>query len=217
MPAGSITERKQAEEKIKGQNEFLNNVIESIPYPFYVVDVQSHEILMANSATAPNGDWQGATCFSLTHHRDEPCDGEEHLCPLEEVKRSRKPVVLEHIHYDSKGDKRNVEVHGYPIFNAKGQIIQMIEYAIDMTDLKILWEQREILIGDLAEALSKVKLLSGFLPICSSCKKIRDDKGYWTQIESYIRDHSEAEFSHGICPECYKKLYPEFNQDHLEK
>ena len=62
----------------------------------------------------------------------------------------------------------------------------------------------------LEEALSKVKVLSGFLPICSSCKKIRDDKGYWNQIESYIKEHSMAEFSHGICPECAKKLYPEF-------
>jgi hypothetical protein len=51
--------------------------------------------------------------------------------------------------------------------------------------------------------------LTGFLPICASCKKIRDDKGYWEQVEVYIRDHSEAEFSHGICPECMKKLYPD--------
>lgn len=62
---------------------------------------------------------------------------------------------------------------------------------------------------ELKEALSKIKILSGFLPICSSCKKIRDDKGSWKQIESYIKNHSEAEFTHGICPECIKKLYPE--------
>ncbi len=59
------------------------------------------------------------------------------------------------------------------------------------------------------EALSNVKILSGLLPICASCKKIRDDKGYWKQIEAYIRDHSEADFSHSICPECAKKLYSE--------
>ena len=63
---------------------------------------------------------------------------------------------------------------------------------------------------NLQKALAKVKTLSGLLPICSNCKKIRDDKGYWNQIEAYIRDHSEADFSHGICPECAKKLYPEF-------
>lgn len=61
----------------------------------------------------------------------------------------------------------------------------------------------------LEEALAQVKTLSGLLPICSSCKKIRDDRGYWNQIESYIRDHSEAEFSHGICPECLQRLYPD--------
>ena len=60
-------------------------------------------------------------------------------------------------------------------------------------------------------ALSEVKTLSGLLPICTSCKKIRDDKGYWNQIESFIRDRSEAEFSHGICPDCAKKLYPDMD------
>lgn len=63
----------------------------------------------------------------------------------------------------------------------------------------------------LKEALYKVKILSGLLPICSICKKIRDDKGYWTQIESYISDHSEAEFSHGICEECAEKYYPDMD------
>ena len=56
-----------------------------------------------------------------------------------------------------------------------------------------------------------IKTLNKLLPICSNCKKIRDDKGYWNQIESYIRDHSETEFTHGICPECSEKLYPEFH------
>ncbi len=56
--------------------------------------------------------------------------------------------------------------------------------------------------------LKEVKELSGLLPICASCKKIRDDKGYWNQIESYIKKHSKAEFSHSICPECVKELYP---------
>ena len=66
---------------------------------------------------------------------------------------------------------------------------------------------------ELQAALAKIKTLSGFLPICASCKKIRDDKGYWNQIEAYISDHSEAEFSHSVCPECAKKLYPDFYDD----
>ena len=69
--------------------------------------------------------------------------------------------------------------------------------------------EREKLIEELQEALANAKTLRGLLPICSSCKKVRDDRGYWSQIESYLGAHSEAAFSHSICPECEKKLYPE--------
>ncbi len=71
-------------------------------------------------------------------------------------------------------------------------------------------EERERLIVELQEALAQVKTLSGLLPICMSCKKIRDDEGYWKQIEFYIQQRSEAKFSHGICPDCKKELYPEY-------
>ena len=70
--------------------------------------------------------------------------------------------------------------------------------------------EREKLIVELQDAVARINRLNGLLPICAHCKNIRDDKGYWTQIESYIREHSEAEFSHGICPDCAQKLYPEF-------
>jgi len=66
---------------------------------------------------------------------------------------------------------------------------------------------------ELKDALSRVRVLSGFLPICASCKRIRDDSGYWNQIESYIKKHSYAEFSHSICPECAEKLYPELSDN----
>ena len=74
--------------------------------------------------------------------------------------------------------------------------------------------EREKLILELTEALEKVKTLSGLLPICVSCKKIRDDKGYWNQIESYIHMHSEAEFTHSICPDCARKFYPDLKVHH---
>jgi energy-coupling factor transporter transmembrane protein EcfT len=70
-------------------------------------------------------------------------------------------------------------------------------------------KERENIILELQDALAEVITLRGIIPICSSCKKVRDDKGYWNQIESYIRDHSEADFSHSICPECAKELYPD--------
>lgn len=79
-------------------------------------------------------------------------------------------------------------------------------------DERVAAEQhREETINKLNQALAKVKKLSGLLPICAYCKKIRNDRGYWGQIESYIQEHSEAEFSHGICPDCAKKYYPDFD------
>ena len=117
--------------------------------------------------------------------------------------------MVEHLHYDNGGNPRNVEIHAYPIFDSEGNVSQMIESSLDITERKRAEEEREKLIQELQDALGKVKRLSGLLPICSSCKKIRDDNGYWNQIEAYIRDRSEAEFSHSICPECRKKLYPE--------
>ncbi len=78
----------------------------------------------------------------------------------------------------------------------------------DITARKRLEREREGMLGNLQRANSEVKILSGLLPICASCKKIRDDQGYWYQLESYIVDHSEAVFTHGICPDCRDELYP---------
>jgi hypothetical protein len=79
----------------------------------------------------------------------------------------------------------------------------------DLSERERVEKEKSDLTNKLQESLTQVKLLSGFLPICSSCKKIRDDKGYWNEVERYIGEHSEAQFSHGICPDCMRKLYPE--------
>ena len=71
---------------------------------------------------------------------------------------------------------------------------------------QLLRKERELQAG-IREALANVKTLSGLLPICANCKKIRNDKGYWDQIEGYIQKHSDAQFTHGICPECAEKFY----------
>ncbi len=73
--------------------------------------------------------------------------------------------------------------------------------------------EKERLIAELQSALQDIKTLRGLLPICAACKKIRDDKGYWNQIESYLQEHSEAEFTHSYCPDCYKKLMEELDRD----
>ena len=85
------------------------------------------------------------------------------------------------------------------------QCILVIEK--DITERKRVANEREQLINELREALDNVQTLSGLIPICSHCKKIRDDKGYWNQIESYIQQHSTAQFSHSLCTECSDELY----------
>lgn len=131
-----IAERQKAEQKIREQNEFLKHVIESLPHPFYVLDAKDFTIKMANSAAGEMT--ANTTCYALTHHRSLPCDGLEHQCPLQEVKKTKKPVIVEHIHFDRDGNPKNVEVHGYPIFDERGEVVQMIEYSLDITERKRL-------------------------------------------------------------------------------
>ncbi|MFH1214366.1 MAG: hypothetical protein V1681_09765 [Candidatus Neomarinimicrobiota bacterium] len=78
-------------------------------------------------------------------------------------------------------------------------------------------QEKEKLINDLTEAIANIKQLKGLIPICASCKKIRDDQGYWNEVEAYIGLHSTAEFSHGICPECTKNLYPDIYANLVKK
>jgi hypothetical protein len=74
--------------------------------------------------------------------------------------------------------------------------------------LKLASDEQKRLIGKLQKALEEIKTLSGLLPICSHCKKIRDDSGYWQGVEQYIAEHSSVQFSHGICPDCLRQYYP---------
>ncbi len=98
-----------------------------------------------------------------------------------------------------------------PVIGSDGRNYGRIWSFRDITERKRAEKERERLITELQDALADVKLLSGLVPICASCKKIRDDQGYWTQIESYIQDRSDAKFSHSICPDCAAKLYPNYN------
>jgi PAS domain S-box-containing protein len=84
---------------------------------------------------------------------------------------------------------------------------------VDITERKKMEEEQERLIEELKRALVKIKTLKGLIPICSHCKNIRDDKGYWHQLEAYVKEHTGADFSHGICPDCIKKFYPELSED----
>lgn len=97
-----------------------------------------------------------------------------------------------------------------------GRIAGVEGIARDISELKQAQEAREKLIEELKAAMAQIRTLSGMLPICSSCKKIRDDKGYWQRIEAYIYEHTDAQLSHGLCPDCVKKFYPEF-RNHKDK
>ena len=150
--AGSIQDidrRKRSEELTGRQKEFLHMVRESLSHPFYVINVQDYTIAMANASAAPDDMSETATCYSLTHKRSKPCGGDEHICPLEEVKRTKKSVVLEHLHYGRDGDLRNVEIHAHPLFDKNGNVVQMIEYTLDITERKraeeALVEERNLL------------------------------------------------------------------------
>ncbi len=126
------------------------------------------------------------------------------------IRKSIDEHILQIVEYDLQvpAGKSHFEARIFPL--NKNEAYALIR---DFTDRKRMEKEREDLIKNLRDALGQVKILKGFLPICCSCKKIRDDQGYWNQIETYIRNHSEAEFSHGICPECVKKLYPDLYEE----
>ena len=95
----------------------------------------------------------------------------------------------------------------------RARVRNHLELNAQREHLAALAAEREKIIQELKSAIEQVKTLKGIVPICASYKKIRDDKDYWEQVESYVSRHTEAEFSHGICPDCMKELYPEFFKD----
>ncbi|GAB4346838.1 MAG: hypothetical protein Kow0089_24360 [Desulfobulbaceae bacterium] len=193
-------------EQLREKTLFLENIIASLQHPFYVIDAETHAIVLANPAA--NFDYAlGSTCYQLTHGRDTPCSGKEHPCPIREVAETGEPCRVEHIHRVN-GEERIFEVHAYPIMEGN-RLIRVIEYVLDISERKRMEEERERYLRELEQALEEVQTLRGLLPICSFCKKVRDEKGYWNQIEAYLSSRSELLFSHGICEECLKKHYPD--------
>jgi signal transduction histidine kinase len=144
---------RRVEADLRRQNDFFYQVLESLTHPFYVLDAYDYTIIVANSASGLGNLAPKPTCYGLTHRRAAPCDGLDHVCPLQVVKKTKKPVNVEHIHFDKDGNPRNVEVHAYPILDEHGNVVQMIEYLLDITDHKKLEKE----IQDYAE---KIKLFA---------------------------------------------------------
>jgi PAS domain S-box-containing protein len=119
-------------------------------------------------------------------------------------------IIVKHRIIRRDGGVRHILVRTRVIQNDSGCIVRLYGANQDITEQKMTEEERKRLVLELREAFSEIKTLSGLLPICSSCKKIRNKQGNWELMEIYIRDHSEAEISHGLCPECAQRMYPGF-------
>ena len=128
---------------------------------------------------------------------------------LETVRSGSTPIEIEFMVDDENGSIRWQQWRFEGIRDADGNLTELQGVGRDVSIRKRAERRLQEESDKLKQALAKVKRLSGMLPICASCKKIRDDSGYWNQIEEYIESNSDAEFSHGICPECARKLYPE--------
>jgi sigma-B regulation protein RsbU (phosphoserine phosphatase) len=141
-------------------------------------------------------------------------DGLEVVRRVRALQTDRPPYI---IMLTTKGEKADIIAGleaGANDYLAKpfdpGELRARIEVGRRMVEIQAALASK---IGELRQALDQIKTLRGIVPICANCKKIRDDQGYWNQVEVYVRDHTEAEFSHSICPDCVKELYPEFIHD----
>lgn len=140
------------EERLEEERDFFERTIESLPYPFYVLNVDDYTIELANSLANVS---EGETCYEITHDREQPCDAGERAiaCPLSDVSTKGEPVSVEHTHYREDGTQRVYQVHAAPIFDADGNVVQLAESNIDITD-RVRYEQQ------LAEQRDNLKILN---------------------------------------------------------
>ena len=137
-----------------------------------------------------------------------PDEAEKRMAAVRDVFATGRPIVFDVRVPTPDGDTFYM-TSVKPIPDRTGKVLSAVCIAKNITERKRVEKEREDLIQSLQSALQQVRILSGMLPICAYCKKVRDDDGYWTQLEGYIRDHSMAEFTHGICPDCKKAFFPE--------
>ena len=180
-------------------------IVNALATPILLID-RNYNIVGANKAACTSlclsaDNIVGNKCFYVTHKLDRPCWHKGIRCPTKkafELKEQTK-VVHKHI-YDGKTVFE--QVIASPILNDRMEVDFIIEEFSDITEM--------IQSKEISEHLKKdINTLQGLLPICVKCKNIRDDKGYWSQIESYISNHSDVQFSHGLCEKCTEELYGE--------
>jgi len=198
--------RKETEEELR-KYQFM---VESAHDAIFFKDLESRYISANDKTLEAFGlsreDVIGKNDYALMPDQKE---AKKNVYDDQIVFKSGKPTEIFKHMTGADGKEYWFQAIKVPQFDNDEKVIGLVGIARDITDRK---RAEEALLRErdkLKEALAKIKTLSGLLPICASCKNIRDDKGYWNQIESYIQEHSEAEFSHSICPECAKRLYPD--------
>jgi len=214
--ADKVTEHKEVSEELSQSRATLESIFNNA-IPLCITD-KDYQIISANEAyykvfgRSPQ-QLTGKKCFDSRPGKS--CHTEE--CPLTRIMQGDSEVICDTVKQDDSGRDKTFIVTARPFLDADKKTIGIVESFQDISARKLAEDAKAELIEELQAALEEVNLLSGFLPICASCKKIRDDKGYWNQIESYLSSHSGMEFSHGICPECAEKLYPDYYKRISEK
>ncbi|MFH2044176.1 MAG: GAF domain-containing protein [Pseudomonadota bacterium] len=207
-----IVEHKRADEALYKEHEFSKNILNTAQTIIVVLDLGGYIISINTFMEELSGyrldEIKGKEWFSTFIPARER-DNIRVLFKKAVGDIRTKGIVSSILLKD--GSERDIEWYDRTLKDKNGKIIGLLVTGQDVTERKRAEKEKEKLITDLKDNLQKVKLLSGMLPICSHCKKIRDDKGYWNQIEAYIRDHSGAEFTHGICPECERKYYQDID------
>jgi PAS domain S-box-containing protein len=203
-----ITEHKQAEDALRESKEKYRDIFENVSDFLYFHDLDGN-LIETNLAWKREYGFSEDDLVNL-NVKDLIPDRHKHQFEdyLKRIKENGKDEGLMVV-MTKDGGERIVEYRNSLAYGSKGPV-GIRGSGRDITERVRAKEALKHERDKLQDALAKVKTLSGMLPICSNCKKIRDDKGYWNQIESYIAKHTEVDFSHSICPECAKKLYPEF-------
>ncbi len=138
-------QRLKDRQKIEHQKVFLETTLDSLTHPFYVINVKDYSIALMNSVAREISLAGDATCFSLTQQHNSLSEAEDETCPLDIVRQTKKPAVMEYTSYDPAGKPRYSEIHGYPILDEEGEVVQVIEYSLDITARKKAEEQLQTL------------------------------------------------------------------------
>ncbi len=152
-------------------SDLWQNILDSLTHPFYVIDVATYRIRLANRAARQTHRSGAATCYALSHGRDGPCDSPDHPCSVKVVTATGRPAVLEHIHLDEHGDPRNIEVHAFPVFDEAGKVTQVIEYCVDITERKQMMQEHQ---WDLAVNRTLAELADALIDPSFSIEEVAD-------------------------------------------